>query len=345
MIIIEEIENWSEEIDLVEEEIGEDLFEDETEFEIEFNQEPTQKDVSFTKKGEIRKRKPKTEINYFTSKTQEAIIEYLKTEDTRLKNKIFNEHIYYAFYKLSENIIHTFKFYYTEVIDLEDLKFEIISVLIEKIHLFHHSKNINDKLNKIINRIYKEKYINGSFIEYTNNAISVTQDQIDIFIKGLNISDNCRQELSKITPPKAYSYFGTIVKRYLINYNKNNFKRLKNQTDPLEADFDSGIIIDLENEFNKFDHSTEDFYKMYINYMDQNLENIFSKEHELKISGAVLSIFKNQHTLSLVDKKAIYLYIKEMVGDLPTRYITKVLKEFNIQYKKLYNKYENTGTI
>ena len=71
--------------------------------------------VELTKDGKPRKRRPKKPIIYFTEDTQKAILEYRKEVDQTKRNQIFNEKIYYAFYKLAENIIHTFKFYYTEV--------------------------------------------------------------------------------------------------------------------------------------------------------------------------------------------------------------------------------------
>jgi len=66
--------------------------------------------VPLTKKGQLRKRKPKEPRIYFTQDTEDAIIKYLSIEDVILRNRIYNEHYKYAFYKLSENIIHTFKF-------------------------------------------------------------------------------------------------------------------------------------------------------------------------------------------------------------------------------------------
>jgi hypothetical protein len=107
----------------------------------------------------------KSNTNYFTQGTEDAIVAYTNSKDTAFRQKIFTDQIYYPFYKLVENIIHTFRFYYTDVDDLEDLKHEVISLLIEeKIHMFDPTR--------------------GS---------------------------------------KAYSYFGTIVKRHLINYNHNVF--------------------------------------------------------------------------------------------------------------------------
>jgi len=81
--------------------------------------------------------KPKNNNYYFTQGTEDAIVRYNNTSDPVLRDRIFTKEIYYPFYKLVENIIHTFKFYYTDVHDIEDLKLEIISILVEeKIHRF-----------------------------------------------------------------------------------------------------------------------------------------------------------------------------------------------------------------
>ena len=74
------------------------------------------------KKKRGRKR---TKKRYFTEDTELAIAEYLACNDQKKRDRIYNERIHYALYKLAENLIHTFKFYYTEVDDLEDLKHEV----------------------------------------------------------------------------------------------------------------------------------------------------------------------------------------------------------------------------
>ena len=130
-------------------------------------------EVQYTKKGTVRKRKPKTKKMYFTQDTEDAIVEYLATTDHYTRNKIYNERIQYAFHKLTENIIHTFKFYYTEVETIAELQHEVTAFLLEKLHLYNQSKG------------------------------------------------------------KAYSYFGTIAKRYLILSNQKNYKK-RVDTAPVE---------------------------------------------------------------------------------------------------------------
>ena len=86
-----------------------------------------------------RKRKKKGKNYYFNIGTEKAIIRYNKTDDARLKNIIYNEHIAKAFDKLAENIIHTFKFYYFDVGSVE-VKHEVVSFLVMNIHKFKEGK-------------------------------------------------------------------------------------------------------------------------------------------------------------------------------------------------------------
>ena len=86
-----------------------------------------------------RKRKKKGKNYYFNQGTEKAIIRYNKTDDARLKNIIYNEHIAKAFDKLAENIIHTFKFYYFDVGSIE-VKHEVVSFLVMNMHKFKEGK-------------------------------------------------------------------------------------------------------------------------------------------------------------------------------------------------------------
>ena len=67
-----------------------------------------------------KKRRPKSK-NYFTQETEDAIVLYNNTVDPKIKSEIYESYIHYPFFKLTENIIHTFKFYYTEVDKIEHL--------------------------------------------------------------------------------------------------------------------------------------------------------------------------------------------------------------------------------
>jgi len=87
-----------------------------------------------------RRGRKRTKKQYFTPDTDLAIKEYLASSNQDERDHIFKTRIHYAFYKLAENLIHTFKFYYTEVDDLEDLKHEVICFLLEKLDYFKPEK-------------------------------------------------------------------------------------------------------------------------------------------------------------------------------------------------------------
>ena len=74
-------------------------------------------------------RKKAKSKNYFTQDTEDAIVLYNSLSDSDEKSKIYERRIHYPFFKLTENIIHTFKFYYTEVDDIEHLQHEVICFL------------------------------------------------------------------------------------------------------------------------------------------------------------------------------------------------------------------------
>ena len=70
----------------------------------------------------MAKKRRKKSKNYFTQDTEDAIVLYNNTPDPSVRSDIYRDRIHYAFFKLTENIIHTFKFYYTEVDDIEHLQ-------------------------------------------------------------------------------------------------------------------------------------------------------------------------------------------------------------------------------
>lgn len=222
----------------------------------------------------------KSSSNYFTSETEQYINLYNTSTDNEYRNRIFTEHIYFPFYKLAENIIHTFKFYYTDVDQIEDLKHEVVSMLLE------------DKISKF---------------DPTNGA-------------------------------KAYSYFGTIVKRWLINYNNKNYKKLKQvgSFDDIQDSYEHDITA-VDNAYRK---PLSAFMDRWVEQMYDEIESIFSKEADIQVADAVLTIFRTRNDLDIFKKKALYIYIREMTEcDTPqlTRVINVLREDFKSKYQKLYD--------
>ena len=230
-----------------------------------------------------RRGRKRTKKRYFTEDTDLAIKQYLASTDQKERDHIYKHRIHYPFYKLAENLIHTFKFYYTEVDNLEDLKHEVVCFLLEKLDYFKPEK--------------------GS---------------------------------------KAFSYFSIVGKNYLILYNNNNYKKKKQKVDVLEADEDDGVLHQLGRDQRKQELKT--FIDYFTEYVDKYMFTLFKKDKDRKVCDAINQLFVRRENLEIFNKKALYIYIREMT-DVDTPVITKVTKILKKLYKKLYQEYIKTGYV
>jgi len=230
-----------------------------------------------------KKRKKKTKNQYFTQATEDAIVKYNNTVDPEERSRIYRDEIHYAFFKLTENIIHTFKFYYTEVDNIEHLQHEVITFLLSKIHLFNPERGA-----------------------------------------------------------KAFSYFGTIVKRYLIIQNTKNYKKRVDKAPVEELYHNDTFSYDIDyNPLEKDDLS--DFMDEYLAYCTEHIWTLFPKAKDARVADAILEIFRKREGLDLFNKKALYLYIREMVDDTKTPHITKIANRLGEIYKKHFLFYQENG--
>lgn len=230
----------------------------------------------------VRKRKKKSKNQYFTQETEDAIVAYNKATCFEERERIYHKHIHYAFFKLTENIIHTFKFYHTEVDNIEDLQHEIIVFLLSKIHLFDPSRGA-----------------------------------------------------------KAYSYFGTIVKRYLIIQNTKNYKKKVDKAPVDELYKDLTYSYDLDYDPQEQD-TFSDFIDEYVEYCSEQLFDLFPKDKDAQVADAILEIFRKRENLDIFNKKALYIYIREMV-DVKTPHITRIATQLSDIYKENYLFYLENG--
>ena len=118
----------------------------------------------------VKKKKGKM---YFTNGTEKAIIRYNNSDNSVLRNKIYEEHIAYPFDKLAENIIHTFKFYYFDV-SSEDVKHEVVSFLVMNMHKFQEGKGKAFSYFSIVAKNYLILHNNKNYKKYKiHNSLDV----------------------------------------------------------------------------------------------------------------------------------------------------------------------------
>jgi hypothetical protein len=228
----------------------------------------------------IKKRNKKSK-NYFTQETEDYIVLYNNSKDFKERSRIYEKYIHYAFFKLTQNIIHTFKFYHTEVEELEHLQHEIITFLLSKIHLFDPSRGA-----------------------------------------------------------KAYSYFGTIVKRWLILYNTKNYNKKVNKTEIGELDKEGTTYFYTLEDNSK--NELDKYLDLYVDHCSKNIFELFPKKNDAQVADAILEIFRNRENLEIFNKKALYIYIREII-DVKTPKITKISNELYDIFKTNYVFYLENG--
>jgi hypothetical protein len=114
-----------------------------------------------------RKKKSK---QYFTLDTEEAIIAYNKSTSQRERNDLYKTRIQYPFEKLAENILNTFKFSYFDV-SKQDVQMEVISNLIEKIHMFQEGKGKAFSYFSIVAKNYLILKNNGNYKRFKKTSL------------------------------------------------------------------------------------------------------------------------------------------------------------------------------
>ena len=161
-----------------------------------------------------KKKKPKN--YYFNQTTENAIIRYNKTDDARLKNKIYTQHIAYPFDKLAENIIHTFKFYYFDV-PSEQVKHEVVSFLVMNMHKFKEGKGKAFSYFSIVAKNYLILHNNKNYKNYK------IHDKMEV----LDYSSNIRETQDKYNVANFNQEYVTEMLDYWDNNLTNIFRRQK----------------------------------------------------------------------------------------------------------------------
>ncbi len=134
--------------------------------------------MSLLQNMSTKTRKPKKAKKlYFGPEVETAIIKYNITEDSHQRSIIYNTEIRYAFEKLVENIIHTFKFYYTDGQDFKTVQHDVVTFLIEKLPKFTEGKGKAFSYFSIIAKNYLILNNNKNFKKLVDTTDVSTVDE------------------------------------------------------------------------------------------------------------------------------------------------------------------------
>ena len=233
---------------------------------------------AITEDTSSKKRGRKTvNVNYFDTREENAVKEFLIAKTYEEKNKIYNDFLKAPLDKMISSIIRRYKLYRKDM-DFNEIHCDTHSFLITKVDKFKPSK---------------EK--------------------------------------------KAYSYFGTICKNYLMG---QIIKDQKENNRKISYDDVSSIIEEnpeMSYRIDEEDINTSEIIDEYLKELRDFIESENLNDNEKKLGYALIVLFDNYETIfsstdnNKFNKNIILLSLREMTN-LNTKEIRNSMKRF----KKLY---------
>ncbi len=148
--------------------------------------------------------------------------------------------------------------------------------------------------------------------------------------------------LNKYDPSKgskAFSYFSVVTKNWFIHKVKRTQKR--NRTEIFMEDIISQLDEDLvSQEKTYFQMRSEmEFWSSLHGEID-TWDSFMLKENEKKVLMAVRILLESADQIEIFNKKAIYLYLREITG-LNTKQVVNNLNKLRKRYRTFKNKWQN----
>lgn len=214
----------------------------------------------------------------------------------------------------------------------------------DNIVLYNNSEDMAER-----NKIYEEhiKYPFEKLAENILNTFKFSYFQCSHEDVQREVVSNLVSNMHKYKANngKAFSYFSIIAKNFLILYNNGNYKKFKRHT---SVDDDEIIYEQKELTFNPRAETKKkelsEFIKLMVDHLEENIDTIYKKDQEKRIAYAVLEIFRKSDVIENFNKKALYLFIREMTN-CKTQHITKVVNKMKDIQSNLYARYLEKGTL
>ena len=139
---------------------------------------------------------------------------------------------------------------------------------------------------------------------------------------------------------KAFSYFSVVTKNWFIHKVKRTKKRL--QTEVFMEDVLNELDENLVSEDpSYFDKRSEMEFWMSLNSEIETWDSFMIKENEKKVLMAVRILLDSAEQIEIFNKKAIYLYLREITG-LNTKQVVNNLNKLRKRYRTFKTKWENS---
>lgn len=219
-------------------------------------------------------------------------------------------------------------YYFTEITEKAIVDYCNTDSLSKRSELYveHIQPAFDELVNKIV---YTYKFTSLENIEYH-------KDDCKIWLTTI---------LGKFDPSqgkKAFSYFSVVTKNWFTHKAKKQTKKNRREVNydemvrEVEA-ISSGSDADLLNEIEE-----KEFWSSLLTEIN-SWQNLKLKPNEQKVLDAVVTLMENIDQIEIFNKKAVYLYMREITG-LNTKQIVSALNKMRERYRTFKKKW-NEGEI
>lgn len=140
---------------------------------------------------------------------------------------------------------------------------------------------------------------------------------------------------------KAFSYFSVITKNWFIHKVKKNNSKKEIYIEDIKESSDGESEFVHDESYLK-SREREEFWVALEHEMDSWFDKRL-KENEIKVYKAIILLFKESENIEIFNKKAIYLYMREITG-LNTKQVVNNLKKFRYKYEDFRDRWHQ-GSI
>tara|TARA_Y100000034_G_scaffold93791_1_gene113565 strand:- start:4486 stop:5175 length:690 start_codon:yes stop_codon:yes gene_type:complete len=141
---------------------------------------------------------------------------------------------------------------------------------------------------------------------------------------------------------KAFSYFSVITKNWFIHKVKKDSQRKKReiQFDDVSKSLEQAYLS-VENNYDQTKELEEFWEKLWEEIQSWDTDDL--KPNEKKVLEAIKILLTNSDRIEIFNKKAIYLYLRELTG-LNTKQVVNSLNKMRTRYRN-FKKDWNEGKI
>ncbi len=223
------------------------------------------------------------------------------------------------------------KNYWTQETEKSLLKYSQATTIQERNKIYEHElRKPFEKLSENIFNTFKFTYFDCSPLQAQVDCVSHLVANIEKFnhVEGKG---------------KSFGYFSITAKHFFILINNANFKKWKNHDsiDPT-PEHPKELVIDTHKKDTQCDMI--EFIKLMVSYWEENVKKMFNKKRDLEIANAIVELFRQSDRIECFNKKALYLYIREIAG-CKTQNITKVINRMKSSQAAILNDYLEHGSI